>query len=184
MTRHLAPSALVILSGLLTHQAGPVIAAYRARGLMPVRHLRIEGWSSLLLRKAGGRGINERWRHPRSPHQNAPPARCRRGVGARSASGSDGLYSGGLYRAMTPFSSSSRAARLMRASTKRSRIWTITPRCFFSMVGIGPRRTGGKIFSNVKAGIVHPLFVELRHSWISPGHRRMNDLLSKPFRPV
>ena len=53
MTRHLAPSALVILSGLLTHQAGPVIAAYRARGLVPVRHLRIEGWSSLLLRKAG-----------------------------------------------------------------------------------------------------------------------------------
>jgi ribosomal protein L11 methyltransferase len=53
MARHLAPSALVILSGLLTHQAGPVIAAYRAPGLVPVRHLRIEGWSSLLLRKAG-----------------------------------------------------------------------------------------------------------------------------------
>jgi ribosomal protein L11 methyltransferase len=53
MARHLARSALVILSGLLTHQAGPVIAAYRTRGLVPVRHLRIEGWSSLLLRKAG-----------------------------------------------------------------------------------------------------------------------------------
>ena len=52
MARHLVPSALVILSGLLTHQAGPVIAAYRARGLVPVRHLKIEGWSSLLLRKA------------------------------------------------------------------------------------------------------------------------------------
>ena len=51
MVRHLAPSALVILSGLLTHQAAGVIAAYRARGLVPVRHLRIEGWSSLLLRK-------------------------------------------------------------------------------------------------------------------------------------
>ena len=51
MARHLAPSALVILSGLLTHQAPAVIAAYRARGLVPVRHLRIEGWSSLLLRK-------------------------------------------------------------------------------------------------------------------------------------
>lgn len=50
MTRHLAPSALVILSGLLTHQAAGVIAAYRARGLVPVRHLRIDGWSSLLLR--------------------------------------------------------------------------------------------------------------------------------------
>jgi ribosomal protein L11 methyltransferase len=51
MARHLAPSALVILSGLLTQQAASVIAAYRARGLVPVRHLRIEGWSSLLLRR-------------------------------------------------------------------------------------------------------------------------------------
>ena len=51
MARHLAPSALVILSGLLTHQAPAVIAAYRARGLVPLRHLRIEGWSSLLLRR-------------------------------------------------------------------------------------------------------------------------------------
>ncbi len=53
MSRHLAPSALVILSGLLTHQAASVIAAYRARGLVPLRHLRIEGWSSLLLRNTG-----------------------------------------------------------------------------------------------------------------------------------
>jgi ribosomal protein L11 methyltransferase len=37
----------------LTHQAGGVIAAYRARRLVPVRHLRIEGWSSLLLRYSG-----------------------------------------------------------------------------------------------------------------------------------
>ena len=51
MAQHLAPSAMVILSGLLTHQAPAVIAAYRARGLVPLRHLRIEGWSSLLLRK-------------------------------------------------------------------------------------------------------------------------------------
>ena len=53
MARHLAPSALVILSGLLTPQVASMIAAYRARGLVPVRHLRIEGWSSLLLRNAG-----------------------------------------------------------------------------------------------------------------------------------
>src|SRR5437763_1003903 len=52
MAGHLAPSALVILSGLLNHQASGVIAAYRARGLVPVRHLAIEGWSSLLLRRA------------------------------------------------------------------------------------------------------------------------------------
>jgi ribosomal protein L11 methyltransferase len=49
MSAHLAPSALIILSGLLTPQAKSVIAAYRARGLVPLRHLRIEGWSSLLL---------------------------------------------------------------------------------------------------------------------------------------
>jgi ribosomal protein L11 methyltransferase len=53
MARHLAPSASLILSGLLPHQACAVIAAYRARGLVLLRHLRIEGWSSLLLRKAG-----------------------------------------------------------------------------------------------------------------------------------
>ncbi len=52
MTRHLAPSASVILSGLLPPQAGGVIAAYRARGLVLVRQLQIEGWSSLLMRKA------------------------------------------------------------------------------------------------------------------------------------
>jgi ribosomal protein L11 methyltransferase len=50
MAAHLAPSALVILSGLLTPQARSVIAAYRARGLVPLAHLKIEGWSSLLLR--------------------------------------------------------------------------------------------------------------------------------------
>jgi ribosomal protein L11 methyltransferase len=52
MARHLAPSALVILSGLLPHQAQGVIAAYRARGLVLERHIQIEGWSSLLMRKA------------------------------------------------------------------------------------------------------------------------------------
>ena len=50
MARHLAPSARVILSGLLPPQAQGVIAAYRARGLVLVRHIRIEGWSSLLMR--------------------------------------------------------------------------------------------------------------------------------------
>src|SRR5258705_586549 len=53
IARHLAPSALVSLSCLLPHQAPGVIAAYRARGLVPLRHLRTEGWSSLLLRNAG-----------------------------------------------------------------------------------------------------------------------------------
>ena len=53
MARHLAPSALVILSGLLPHQAQSVIAAYRARGLILKRHIQIDGWSSLLMRKVG-----------------------------------------------------------------------------------------------------------------------------------
>ncbi len=53
MARHLAPSALVILSGLLPYQASGVIAAYRARGLILLRHLRVEGWSSLLMRNVG-----------------------------------------------------------------------------------------------------------------------------------
>jgi ribosomal protein L11 methyltransferase len=53
MARHLAASALVILSGLLPHQAQSVIAAYRTRGLVLERQIQIEGWSSLLLRNAG-----------------------------------------------------------------------------------------------------------------------------------
>jgi ribosomal protein L11 methyltransferase len=51
LARHLAPSALVILSGLLPHQAQSVISAYRARGLVLERLIQVEGWSSLLLRK-------------------------------------------------------------------------------------------------------------------------------------
>jgi ribosomal protein L11 methyltransferase len=50
MSLHLARGAQVILSGLLTPQARGVIAAYRARSLVPLAHLKIEGWSSLLLR--------------------------------------------------------------------------------------------------------------------------------------
>jgi ribosomal protein L11 methyltransferase len=51
MAQHLAPSALVILSGLLPQQAQGVVAAYRARGLVLRKHLGIEGWSSLLLQR-------------------------------------------------------------------------------------------------------------------------------------
>ena len=53
MAGYLAPSALVILSGLLPHQAQGVVAAYGARGLVLRRHLKIEGWSSLLLQYRG-----------------------------------------------------------------------------------------------------------------------------------
>lgn len=51
MSPHLSPGALVILSGLLPPQASSVIASYRARGLVLKRHIRIEGWSSLLMGK-------------------------------------------------------------------------------------------------------------------------------------
>ena len=49
MAAHLAPQAMVILSGLLPHQAQGVIASYRARDLILVRELQLEGWSSLLM---------------------------------------------------------------------------------------------------------------------------------------
>jgi ribosomal protein L11 methyltransferase len=52
MAAHLAPSAFVILSGLLPHQAQGVIASYRARGMILRRHLKIDGWSSLLMQRA------------------------------------------------------------------------------------------------------------------------------------
>jgi ribosomal protein L11 methyltransferase len=53
MARHLAGGGHVILSGLLSAQAPSVIAAYRARGLVVRRQIRIDGWSSLLLHKTG-----------------------------------------------------------------------------------------------------------------------------------
>jgi ribosomal protein L11 methyltransferase len=51
MAAHLAPSAMVILSGLLPRQAMSVIAAYRARDLVLLRHIQIDGWSSLLMQR-------------------------------------------------------------------------------------------------------------------------------------
>ncbi len=53
MARHLAAGEHLILSGLLSSQAASVIAAYRARGFVVKSHIRIEGWSSLLLRRVG-----------------------------------------------------------------------------------------------------------------------------------
>ena len=52
MSGHLAGGARVILSGLLSAQAPSVVAAYRSRGLVLEREIRIDGWSSLLLHKA------------------------------------------------------------------------------------------------------------------------------------
>ena len=36
----------------------------------------------------------------------------------------------------------------------------------------------------MKAGIVYPLFVELRHSWNFPLQHHVNGLHRKPFRPI
>jgi ribosomal protein L11 methyltransferase len=52
MAAHLAPSAFVILSGLLPHQARSVIAAYRGQGLKLIRRLQLDGWTSLLMQRA------------------------------------------------------------------------------------------------------------------------------------
>jgi ribosomal protein L11 methyltransferase len=51
LAAHLLPSALVLLSGLLPHQARSVIASYRGRGLVFRRQLVIDGWSSLLMQR-------------------------------------------------------------------------------------------------------------------------------------
>jgi ribosomal protein L11 methyltransferase len=51
MAAHLARSATVILSGLLPHQARSVIATYRANGLILLRHIQIDGWSSLMMKR-------------------------------------------------------------------------------------------------------------------------------------
>src|SRR6476646_10079661 len=94
-------------------------------------------------------------------------------------------YSGfGWRRGVAPFSL--RESRSTRASTKRSRILTMTPRCFLAIGGSGPRRTGGEIFSNVKAGIVYPLGAELKHPWNFPRSRwnkRRNGNLFHPLLP-
>ena len=53
MARHLAPSGAGDPVGAVAASGAGVIAAYRARGLVLERHIQIEGWSSLLMRKRG-----------------------------------------------------------------------------------------------------------------------------------
>lgn len=52
LAAHLAPSAYVILSGLLPHQASSVVAAYRNSGLKLIHRLQLDGWTSLLMQRA------------------------------------------------------------------------------------------------------------------------------------
>jgi hypothetical protein len=82
-----------------------------------------------------------------------------------------------------------RCIRFARTATKRSKTWKITARGFFSTAGIGSRRAcgdvfSGDIFSNVKAGIVYPLIVELKHVRKFSRTRQVNCLRQQtvPFR--
>lgn len=86
------------------------------------------------------------------------------GIGARGlrySTASSMLYSAGFSsRRIAPCPCK---ARLARRSAKRSIIWLMRPRGFFGGVAAGPRRGCGEIFSNVNAGIVCPLAVEMNH---------------------
>jgi ribosomal protein L11 methyltransferase len=50
--RHLAPGGLIILSGLLPSQANAARSAYAARSLRLERRLSIDGWATLVMRRA------------------------------------------------------------------------------------------------------------------------------------
>jgi ribosomal protein L11 methyltransferase len=49
LARLVAPGGRIVLSGLLLSQATPALASYRARGLVLVRRIRLEGWATLVL---------------------------------------------------------------------------------------------------------------------------------------
>ncbi|MDH3230716.1 MAG: 50S ribosomal protein L11 methyltransferase [Alphaproteobacteria bacterium] len=51
LARALAPGGAAVLSGLLTHQEAPVIAACRAQGLRFLRRIRVDTWSTLVLKR-------------------------------------------------------------------------------------------------------------------------------------
>ncbi len=73
LARTLAPGGAAVLSGLLTHQEAPVVAACRAQGLRLARRIRIDTWSTLVFRR-GRQGLpadEER----AGPHVAVPP-RC------------------------------------------------------------------------------------------------------------
>jgi ribosomal protein L11 methyltransferase len=55
MARLAAPNGLVVLSGLLLAQAPAVLASYRARGLVLVGRIRLEGWMTLVLARPSRR---------------------------------------------------------------------------------------------------------------------------------
>lgn len=54
MARLIAPQARVILSGLLATQANAGLAAYRSNDFALERRIVLDGWATLVLRRAGG----------------------------------------------------------------------------------------------------------------------------------
>jgi len=55
LSRRVAPGGTAILSGLLVAQEMQVIAAYRAQGLTLGRRIRLDGWSTLVLKRGAHR---------------------------------------------------------------------------------------------------------------------------------
>jgi ribosomal protein L11 methyltransferase len=55
MARLVARNGYVVLSGLLLSQAVPALASYRARGLVLVRRIKLEGWMTLVLARPAHR---------------------------------------------------------------------------------------------------------------------------------
>lgn len=51
MARQVIPGGVAILSGLLPHQAAGVVAAYRAAGFVLIRPMKLDGWSSLMMKR-------------------------------------------------------------------------------------------------------------------------------------
>lgn len=51
LAAHLAPGGVAVLSGLLVRQEPMVLAAHRLNGLILERRLRVNGWSTLVLRR-------------------------------------------------------------------------------------------------------------------------------------
>jgi len=49
--RHLLPGGFAVLSGLLTTQERPIIAAHRRQGLVLTARYRLDGWSTLVVRR-------------------------------------------------------------------------------------------------------------------------------------
>jgi ribosomal protein L11 methyltransferase len=59
------PGATIVLSGLLPGHANAVLAIYRAQGLVLERRILLDGWATLVLRKANRPGRGRPGRHRR-----------------------------------------------------------------------------------------------------------------------